>query len=322
MFTSDMTEKSQSTITLHAIEESTFKKVIDYMYTSEINIDNANVQNIFTTASLLQMNDLTDICSNHMQEEIHISNCVNLFRFASFHNAASLKSVSKTFIVNHFKEINTSEDFLCLESNELIDILFDDNLNVEDECIVFNTVMNWFNTDFEKRKDDMDKVLKTVRYSLIDPDLVASLISSLECVQNGAILSKCLIRINKEYGAYDDAYRLGMFERDMLVFAGGSQSKHTRSLSCFDPTTKRNYYAVQPYLSFDFKYRIDHHKIVTTDNNHVFLMGGVYYDVYHYEEIGQALAQVKEFDPHRKMWIDKEDLLRPRCSHAAVTQGR
>ena len=61
--------------------------------------------------------------------------------------------------------------------------------------------------------------------------------------------------------------------RKMMVFVGGSQDKCTRALTCYDPTNRKNYYAIPLHISYDFKYRIDHHRAVVTDNNEIYILG-------------------------------------------------
>ena len=64
--------------------------------------------------------------------------------------------------------------------------------------------------------------------------------------------------------------------RKMMVFVGGSQDKHNRALTCFDPVSRKNYYSIPLHISYDFKYRIDHHRAVVTDKNEIYLLGKLY----------------------------------------------
>ena len=319
MFSTSMAEKNQEEIELQCIDSVTFKSVIDFMYSGDIDILNDNVQDLFSTASLLQMTELCALCCVHMAREIHTSNCVNLFRFASAHHSEQLKKVAKSYIVDHFTEINETEDFLQLDIDEISEILQEDDLNVCDEFLVLSTVMQWLNRDPEKRLGIVDLLLKYIRFTLLDDTVLDDLLQSLETYKNGAVLSRCMNEIQKVCDKESTSLRLGMYEREMIVFAGGSQSKHTRSFAAFDPSTKRNYYAVQPYLSFDFKYRIDHHRVVVTEKNQVFLIGGVFYEVLHFENSGLASDDFRCFNPYRKKWESKPKLPYPICAHAAVT---
>ena len=54
----------------------------------------------------------------------------------------------------------------------------------------------------------------------------------------------------------------------------------------------KNYYAIPPHVNFDYKYRIDLHRVVVTADNHIYLAGGIYYEDHHLEDSGPALAEV------------------------------
>ena len=55
MFASEMAEKRQERVTLNGVEPAMINLIIQYAYTSEINITKANVQSLLSAANLLQV---------------------------------------------------------------------------------------------------------------------------------------------------------------------------------------------------------------------------------------------------------------------------
>jgi hypothetical protein len=55
MFASEMAEKSQDRVSINGVEPSMLQLIIQYAYTSEINITKSNVQSLLSASNLLQV---------------------------------------------------------------------------------------------------------------------------------------------------------------------------------------------------------------------------------------------------------------------------
>ena len=55
MFASEMAEKSQERVTLNGVEPAMINLIVQYAYSSEINITKTNVQSLLSAANLLQV---------------------------------------------------------------------------------------------------------------------------------------------------------------------------------------------------------------------------------------------------------------------------
>ena len=256
---------------------------------------------------------------NCLQNNTDVNNCVDLYRFANTHDSYALLYTARTYVLRNFRHVYASHAFMKLSHVEVHDILCDDELYIDDESIVFNAVINWIKHDKPNRKQYCQELLKDVRMTLIKADPMKELLLSLEELKNGALLSQCALTLNGTAIESEVKLRIGMYEKEMMIFAGGSQSKSSRSLSCYDPETRRNYFAVQPYVTFDYKYRIDHHRLLITDDNDMFLIGGIFFDDYRFEDSDHtALNEVRWFDPFERTWVHKAPMRQSRCAHAAV----
>ncbi|KAI0226677.1 Kelch-like protein 40 [Lamellibrachia satsuma] len=336
MFTNNVMETTADRVKLQYIDIDSLQAIVDYMYRGCINIDEGCVQNIFTTASLFEMVPLCELCAIFMTGELCIANCVGLYQFASFHHSERLKTASKNFVVEYFGELaQSSGDMLELSFADLAEVISDDNLNVSAEEVVFDTVIKWIEFDLPNRRPYLSQLFRLIRFVLIPEGYISDVVCCSELIASDtfcmAHLSMVkLFRLTKGGATeqseerFDDDFdlntypRLGMYNSKMMVFAGGSQDRHTRALTCYDPKTRKNYYAIPLHVSFDFKYRIDYHRTVVTDDNKIYLIGGIFYEDHHFETAGPALNEVKMFDPYRNQWIDCAPLLRQRCAHAVA----
>ena len=60
MFASEMAEKSQERVTLNGVEPAMINLIVQYAYSSEINITKTNVQSLLSAANLLQVGEWRD----------------------------------------------------------------------------------------------------------------------------------------------------------------------------------------------------------------------------------------------------------------------
>ncbi len=112
------------------------------------------------------------MCSAHMIGELHISNCVGVYQFGSFHNCRDLKVRGKNFVLDHFNDLMNSEDILSLEYSDFMEIIQDDDLNVQKEETVYEMVMKWVLFNVQQRSPLLPKVLSHVRLPLIEDQYI------------------------------------------------------------------------------------------------------------------------------------------------------
>lgn len=110
---------------------------------------------------------ICEMCAAHMIQQLHISNCIAVYQFGSFHHCTELKSRAKDFVLDHFTELRDSADLLLLDVDDLTELISDDNLNVKEEEIVYKSVIRWIEHDLDQRVAFLPKLLQRVRLSMI-----------------------------------------------------------------------------------------------------------------------------------------------------------
>ena len=338
MFTSNVLEVGQENVSLHGVDPDALLVIVDYMYGKDVSINNSNVQNVFTAASLFEMLDLCDTCAEYMLGELHVTNCLNIYQFGAFHHSTLLKDSAKAFVLSQFSNIVSTNDFFQLLADDLKELLTDDDLNVENEELVLSAVLSWVKYDLALRRDHISDILRHVRFPRIPINQLHELAVKNDILSDSLFFQKykvltglcernCqssmtergnsreMVAMAEDLGLKATP-RLGMFCKKMLVFTGGSQDQKNRALTAYDPKQRKNYYAIPLHVTFDFKFRVDFHRAVVTENNDIYMIGGIFYECHHFEDNGKALREVKCFDSFKKRWIDKEALLQGRCAHA------
>ena len=79
MFTSGLTESTQKEVRIIGVEAESMDLVLNYAYTSRVVLTGANVQALFTTASISQIPSIQDQCAKNMISHLDRQNSTRVF---------------------------------------------------------------------------------------------------------------------------------------------------------------------------------------------------------------------------------------------------
>ncbi|KHN75322.1 Kelch-like protein 8 [Toxocara canis] len=102
MFASDMRESRQQRISIQDIPASAFRQLLEFAYTSRVNINGENVQQLLYAASILQMDAVCSACQSFLTQYLTTANCLSIRHFAEQHNCITLLSSVDDFAMEHF----------------------------------------------------------------------------------------------------------------------------------------------------------------------------------------------------------------------------
>lgn len=95
-------ESRQDRITLQGVEHQALNLLVEYVYTSLVNVSEENVQSLLTASNLLQLTDVRDACCDYLQSQLDPSNCLGIRDFADVHGCVDLFNYADTYIEQHF----------------------------------------------------------------------------------------------------------------------------------------------------------------------------------------------------------------------------
>lgn len=134
MFTSGLTESSQSEVRIVGVESESMHLVLDYAYTSRVTLSESNVQALFTAASIFQIPALQDQCAQFMISRLDPQNCIGVYMFADAYGHQELRERSQDYIrkkvgttssVSHFYEVKV--EAAGVYSLKVVDLSLDIN---------------------------------------------------------------------------------------------------------------------------------------------------------------------------------------------------
>ncbi|EHA98041.1 Kelch repeat and BTB domain-containing protein 5 [Heterocephalus glaber] len=149
-------------VRLEDVSPDVVAQVLHYLYTSEIALDEARVQDLFAAAHRFQIPSIFTICVSFLQKRLCLANCLAVFRLGLLLDCARLAVAARDFICARFPLVSRDADFLGLSADELIAIISSDGLNVEKEEAVFEAVMRWADSGTAEARAERQCALPTV----------------------------------------------------------------------------------------------------------------------------------------------------------------
>lgn len=305
MFLSELEESKKREITLKDVEPNVMGMILRYLYTSDINLTEQNVQDIFMVANMYQIPSIFSVCVSYLQEKMVLGNCLAIFRLGLLLDCPRLALAAREFICERYPVVVRDQDFLQLGASELGILITSDALNVECEEQVFESLMDWVKHDETNRLKHVPELLQCIRFRLIPLDYFKEKVERHQYIRFNQEIKKELELVKDAHkgrlpkprklqgdGAKpsegfeedeedDEGYlpgilnnnpRFGMFEMDLILMISDTGTV------AYDPVGNECFVVSE---STDIP---KNHCSLVTDQNQVFVVGGMLYNEENKEE--------------------------------------
>ncbi|XP_068107871.1 kelch repeat and BTB domain-containing protein 8 isoform X2 [Hyperolius riggenbachi] len=265
MFTSGLTESTKKEVRIMGIEAESMQLVLNYAYTSRVQLTEANVQALFTASSIFQIPTLQDQCAQFMISRLDPQNCIGVFIFADHYGHQELKEKAQEYIRKKFVCVTKEQEFLLLTKDQLISILDSDDLDVDKEERVFDSIAAWYEHDQIEREDDLPEVFaKCIRMPLMEEQFLEKI---------PPVFVQALPKNHIQKGKLGANYcnrRLGMTASDMIICfeAASKHSGKKQTVPCLDILTGKVYKLCKPPGD------LREVGILVTPDNELYIAGG------------------------------------------------
>uniref|UniRef100_A0A8C7PI93 Kelch-like family member 40a n=1 Tax=Oncorhynchus mykiss TaxID=8022 RepID=A0A8C7PI93_ONCMY len=334
MFLSNLEEGGKKEIVLKDVEPGVMAMILRYIYTSDINLTEQNVQDIFMVANMYQIPSIFSVCVSYLQEKLVLGNCLAIFRLGLLLDCPRLAFTAREFICERYQLIIRDQDFHQLGPSELAAIITSDALNVDREEVVFESLMDWVGYDRTERVKELPDLLHCVRFRLIPVDYFTEKVENHKWIQANTEVKKELQLIKDAHkgrlpevqrsrnrkskmagdkedeedsddeqgllpGILNNNPRFGMFETDLILMISDTGSV------AYDPVGNECFVA-----SESTEIPKNHCSLVTKENQ-VFVAGGFLLNEDNKEE--PLSSYFLQFDPVSGEWLGMPSLPGPRC---------
>ncbi|KAL7842834.1 hypothetical protein SRHO_G00245230 [Serrasalmus rhombeus] len=334
MFLSDLEESKKREVVLKDVDPGIMGMILRYIYTSDINLTEQNVQDIFMVANMYQIPSIFSVCVSYLEQKMVLSNCLAIFRLGLLLECPRLAAAARDYICDRFELIVRDTDFHQLGSGELAAIITCDSLNVEKEETVFEALMDWVEYDPRERLKDVPDLLHCVRFRLMAPVYFKEEVEGHRLIRANQEIKKELQLIKDAQrgmlpkvkgssgrkagaagaaegeedededegllpGILNDNPRFGMFQTDFILMISNTGTV------AYDPAENECYLA-----SSSTQIPKNHCSLVTKENQ-IFVAGGLLYNEQNTEDAFSSYFL--QFDPMSSEWLGMPSVPNPRC---------
>ncbi|XP_075406025.1 kelch repeat and BTB domain-containing protein 8 isoform X1 [Tenrec ecaudatus] len=303
MFTSGLTESTQKEVRIVGVEPESMGSVLNYAYTSRVVLTEANVQALFTAASIFQIASIQDQCAKYMISHLEPQNCIGVFIFADHYGHQELGDRSKEYIRKKFLCVTEEQEFLYLTKDQLISILDSDDLNVDREEHVYESIIRWFEYEQNEREVHLPEIFaKCIRFPLMENTFKESIPPQFA----QAIAKSC---VGKEpFKTNGCTQRLGMTASEMIICfdAAHKHSGKKQTVPCLDIATGRVFKLCKPPND------LREVGILVSPDNDIYIAGGYRPSSSEVSIDHKAENDFWMYDHAANRWLPKPPLLRAR----------
>lgn len=280
-------------VVLENVDPAVMEMIINYLYSADIDINDANVQDVFAVANRFQIPSVFTVCANYLLKQLSMGNCLAIYRMGLVLNCPRLAVAARDYITDRFEILAKENDFLELAAHELFAIIGVDTLNVEKEELVFETLMSWARKDKEHRLKTLGDAFNHIRFRLLPEKYFKEKVEKDEIIKADPELMKKIKVIKDAFagklpekkkdgkegkdgegeegddglpGYLNDTRRIGMYAKDLILMINDTAAvaydsvENECSLAALAEQIPRN------------------HVSITSAKNKLYVLGGLFVD--------------------------------------------
>ena len=162
-------------IVLNDVSADGFDKVLEFMYTGQTELSDQNVEQILRAADLMKLTELRTFCVDYLTDRVSADTCPRYWKLAEQMNLVLLALSCKRLCVKEFGNIRSSSVLSSLSEKMMRELLEDDELVVESEVDMCETLMKWLNSQTLSGNSVQPRQLLThIRWSGVSVEYVKS----------------------------------------------------------------------------------------------------------------------------------------------------
>lgn len=251
-------------ITVNDVKLSVLKMIINYTYTSRLEVCEENASEALMVACKMQHQSAIRKCSDFIKKKLNAHNCLGVMRAARDPSCEYLQKAATKFALKNFPEVIRCEEFSELAADELLDYLGDDNLNLRSEEEAFHALLKWLEYDLCVREPFLPDVIRAVRLPYVGPRQLEKEIEGNSLVQrNNQCLDiimeakelQALIRENKH--TKDPRHKPRRAYSDVTFVVGGkNKQQEWVQDTCYYDNVRRKWYPLAKFPSGNTQYKV------------------------------------------------------------------
>ncbi|XP_029294821.1 kelch-like protein 22 isoform X2 [Cottoperca gobio] len=184
MFAGGLRETQQKEIPIHGVSFMAMTKILDYIYTSEIELDLECVQEVLIAATLVQLEVVTGFCCDFLFSWLDESNILDVRNLADLYGLQQLNARIHSYMLRNIQALSRTDVYRQLPQDEVFSALSSDKLQVNSENEAYEAALHFHYSPLQVETDqvylqDNLKMLDAVRFCLIEKQVLQRLYGRL-----------------------------------------------------------------------------------------------------------------------------------------------
>ena len=309
MFTSDLAEAKRHQIVIQSLNGKTLNALLGFIYSGRVQVTQDNVQELLIGSDMIQLQEVVEICTQFLLDQMDPSNALGMYRFGLDHNFVGLRDAALDFVFNNFAAVSLEDEFKDLPKDLLAQLLSSERLSIDSEYQVFEAAMFWIQYDLGSRRRHVFDVLKLVRLPLVPSKQLEAFLQDCRDMSLKVALNSFKTDMATSKGTLVTLQaqpRLNARKRIFII--GGSQRElvtaWTRSECTYDSVEmfdvfNKDWMRVAPMRNGRLL------PGVSVLNGKIYVCGG--------EEDCEILSHCEVYDPHKDAWSDMASMNIAKC---------
>ena len=243
LLNSDMRENKEGTVRLEHITESCMRDVLEFIRSGSVEITTPeNAKELIKVAEYLLLDRLKTFSEKYLvQETLTSSNCMSIYYFAEQYRCQELTMKTRQFILSNFAAVTESQDFLCLDNQQVVEWICRDDVAVSTEDVIFKVIVRWIQHSKSERKGKFEELFRYVRLSFISRDYLLSDVLANDLVSG---CSNCL-KLAKDAVEGKCSFQSPriFFDTHLVVYMG-------KETFCYEPDGDKWYKLADTHLTY------------------------------------------------------------------------
>ncbi|XP_035496916.1 kelch-like protein 22 isoform X1 [Scophthalmus maximus] len=184
MFAGGLQETQQKEIPIRGISYMAMEKILDYIYTSEIELDLDCVQEVLRAATLVQLESVIGFCCEFLFTWLDEGNILEVHDLADLYGLQQLNARVHSYILRNIQTLSRADVYRQLPQDEVFRALSSDKLHVNSENEVYEAALHYHYSPEQVETDqvylqvspkDNLRMIDAVRFCLIEKQVLQRL---------------------------------------------------------------------------------------------------------------------------------------------------
>lgn len=187
----------QEQVRIQGISYNAMCKILNFIYTAELELTLGNVQEILTAACQLQIPEVIKFCCDFLMSWVDEENILDMYRLADLFELNHLSAQLDSYVLKNFVAFSKTEIYRQLPLEKVYSLLSSNFLEVTSENEVYEGALLYHYTPEQVETDQVSlteppKLLETVRFPLMEYQILQRLHDKLSSCPLKETVSRAL----------------------------------------------------------------------------------------------------------------------------------